>query len=88
MKIDGVGPLNSIQAYKRNMEQRNAASGVKKNKQHDSVNISDAAKELLDAHAAESKRSPRIPELKQSVEAGTYRVDAGKLAEKLLPFLK
>ncbi|MDT2192569.1 flagellar biosynthesis anti-sigma factor FlgM [Paenibacillus larvae] len=52
----------------------------------DEVQILAEAKELLDAR--EPERQKRIEELKQAVSAGTYQVDARKLAEKLLPFIK
>ena len=35
-----------------------------------------------------AERAQRIGELKQSVSTGTYHVDAGKIAEKLWPYLK
>lgn len=35
----------------------------------------------------ESGQSERVQQLKKAVEEGDYHVDAGKLAEKLLPYL-
>ena len=55
----------------------------------DQVQISSEAKEMLSTSKMEhAERSRHIQHLKQSVASGTYYVDSGKLAEKLLPFFK
>jgi len=55
----------------------------------DEVQISSEAQEMLESSRAESsERAERVKELKHAVQTGTYHVEAGKLAEKLLPYLK
>jgi len=89
MRVDGVRPSGGVaQTYGQRQEylrERQIQGGrVRK----DEVLISPEAKELLetgqitlDAHRA------KIEALKQAYESGTYRVDAYRLAEKILPHL-
>ncbi|MGG1312906.1 MULTISPECIES: flagellar biosynthesis anti-sigma factor FlgM [Cohnella] len=65
---------------------RSASGGSRK----DEVQISEEAKELLGAQGnlKEIDRAKRIEMLKKEVSSGTYYLDAGKIAEKLLPFLR
>ncbi|WP_371748142.1 flagellar biosynthesis anti-sigma factor FlgM [Paenibacillus nuruki] len=48
--------------------------------------------EMLQANStqasANAERAQKIQSLKEQVSSGTYNVDAGALADKLLPFLK
>lgn len=61
----------------------------KQARRKDEVQISAAAKEMLTTSQASSpERRKYIDQLKQSVASGTYHVEAGKIAEKLLPYLK
>jgi negative regulator of flagellin synthesis FlgM len=73
--------------YHKQSEQREARTERKK--QTDNIQIS---KEAQDMHSIENQsqqeRVNQIANLKEQVQTGTYFVDAGKLAEKLLPFLK
>lgn len=65
------------------------AIGVNKARKKDEVQISAAAKEMLTTSQANgAERTKHIDQLKQSVASGTYHVEAGKIAEKLLPYLK
>jgi negative regulator of flagellin synthesis FlgM len=54
----------------------------------DKVNISDRSREIADLMAAVNQlpdvREARVQEIKESVEAGTYRVDPRKVAEKMI----
>jgi len=54
----------------------------------DKVDISGRSRELADIAAAVDQlpdvREAKIREIKQSIEAGTYRVDPQKVAEKIL----
>lgn len=55
----------------------------------DEVSISSEALELLQSHQiSQAERGRKLEELKSAVQSGTYYVDAGKLAERLLPFIK
>lgn len=90
MKINGVGNVGGINPYNRNQESKaNQAIGKKDNKK-DAVQISSEAKELLGAQgsAEPDSQNQKIQELKQSVSAGTYQVEARKVAEKLFPYIK
>jgi len=82
MKINETQRLTGIQSYRKTGE-AHVAKQVRKS-QKDELQISSEAKELLSS----VRNEKRIEELKQAVASGTYHVDAWKLAEKLLPFLK
>ncbi|MNL85053.1 Anti-sigma-28 factor, FlgM [compost metagenome] len=71
-------------------ENRSANTADKKPKLKDQVEISSEAKELQEATGAvqTEEQVRRIEELKNSVSAGTYHVDARQLAEKLFPYFK
>ncbi|MNF09875.1 Anti-sigma-28 factor, FlgM [compost metagenome] len=64
---------------------------MKKSTRKDEVSISDEAIQLLQAQNTgknDPERALKIDNLKQQVSAGTYQVDASKLAEKLAPYFK
>lgn len=65
---------------------RSASGGSRK----DEVQISEEAKELLGAQGnlKEIDRAKRIEALKHEVSTGIYRVEADKLVEKILPFIR
>jgi negative regulator of flagellin synthesis FlgM len=89
MKINESGRLTSINAYRNNANTRDMKTTSKAGKARDDVQISDQAKELLEAQRLNhTGRAERLADLKSSVQAGTYHVDAGRIAEKLLPYLK
>ncbi|NJJ39441.1 flagellar biosynthesis anti-sigma factor FlgM [Paenibacillus apii] len=90
MKINESGRINPINLYQRNAESQRQEQ-MKKNTPKDEVTISTEAMKLLEAQnsgKADNERAQRIQSLKQQVSAGTYQVDASKLAEKLAPFFK
>lgn len=87
MKINDINRVTGInKGYQNQMEYRQFSQ---KSSKKDEVQISQAAQELLESSRAEgSERAEQIKALKQAVQTGTYHVEAGKLAEKLLPFFK
>ncbi|MNK59576.1 anti-sigma28 factor FlgM [compost metagenome] len=91
MKINETGRIGSINSYQRQLDNQRQLTD-KKTKRKDEVSISNAAQELLQAQANEKASDPariqRIQDLKAQVAAGTYKVDAGKLADKLAPYFK
>jgi negative regulator of flagellin synthesis FlgM len=88
MKINGINNIGGINKYARSADSRSASVG-KKEGQKDELIISSEAKELLGARNTENTQSTqRLEELKQQVSAGTYSVDARKIAEKLLPYIQ
>ncbi|QAY68575.1 flagellar biosynthesis anti-sigma factor FlgM [Paenibacillus protaetiae] len=87
MKINETQRISAINRYQKQNEARTAESGRKK--QTDKVQISTEAKEmLLTSQMNGAERASRVAELKKEVSTGTYQVDAGAIAEKLLPYLK
>ncbi|MEF2968073.1 flagellar biosynthesis anti-sigma factor FlgM [Paenibacillus sp. M1] len=89
MKINETGRIGAINNYQRQIEtQRKDLDS--KTRRKDEVSISTEAQELLKAQegSIDSSRLERIADLKQQVSSGTYNVDAGKLAEKLVPYFK
>lgn len=88
MKIQGTQRIDAIHAY-RNKQEHRTGDKAKTSRKHDEVHISAEAKQLHGAQSMnETDRMQRINELKRSVSAGTYHVDAKQLAEKLLPILR
>ncbi|GAB2721205.1 flagellar biosynthesis anti-sigma factor FlgM [Paenibacillus thermoaerophilus] len=88
MKINRVSHLNLVQSYQRQHDKINAGPAAR-SKQKDQVSISPEAQEMLDAQKLDAAASKdRVKQLKEAYTTGTYRVEAGKIAEKLLPFLQ
>ncbi|REK69560.1 flagellar biosynthesis anti-sigma factor FlgM [Paenibacillus paeoniae] len=86
LKINETNRIGGTNPYQKQSEFR--ADTAKKARQKDEVQISAAAKEMLTtSKLSHAERAERINELKQSVASGTYHVEAGKIAEKLLPYL-
>lgn len=64
------------------------ASGKLSAKKKDNVSISPEALELLQSQQlSEADKAKKIETLKSAVSSGTYHVDAGKIADRLLPFI-
>ncbi|GIP35594.1 flagellar biosynthesis anti-sigma factor FlgM [Paenibacillus sp. J2TS4] len=94
MKINDIQRIGAINPYQRNQHSYAQVQANKKGKQKDEVQISPEAKELLSSRAASShaevneSREKKIEDLKQAVSTGTYHIEAGKIAEKLYPYIK
>ncbi|MCA0757549.1 flagellar biosynthesis anti-sigma factor FlgM [Paenibacillus sp. N4] len=87
MKINETNRIGAHNPYQKQHEARLSQSN--KPRQKDEVQISAAAKEMLNSSQTQgTERSKQIEKLKQQVASGTYHVEAGKIAEKLLPYLK
>ncbi|WP_375104201.1 flagellar biosynthesis anti-sigma factor FlgM [Paenibacillus sp. RS8] len=89
MKINETGRINAINPYQRSADAQRQEQ-MKKSSRKDEVSISDEAIQLLQAQNSgnDAERALKIDSLKQQVSAGTYQVDAAKLAEKLAPYFK
>lgn len=89
MKINDVGRLGSIPSYKRQIENQRLTDAKRSNRK-DELSISPEAMEMLKSkeQAAGTDKAQRIQELKAQVASGTYQVDAGKIAEKMVPYFK
>jgi negative regulator of flagellin synthesis FlgM len=87
LKINESNRIGGTNPYSKQADFR--AEGAKKAKQKDEVQISAEAKEMLTTSKLNgTERAEQLEQLKKSVASGTYHVDAGKIAEKLLPYLK
>lgn len=86
MKINETNRIGAINPYQRNTE-TNVQGSQKKSARKDEASFSVEAMEMLQ-RSSNAERTQRIQELKQQVVSGTYKVDADKIAEKLLPFFK
>ncbi|MGG6313270.1 flagellar biosynthesis anti-sigma factor FlgM [Paenibacillus macerans] len=89
MKINETGRVGAINNYQRQVESQRKDTDSKARRK-DEVSISAEAKELLKAQETglDSERIQRIEDLKSQVSSGTYQVDSGKIAEKLVPYFK
>ncbi|WP_342563317.1 flagellar biosynthesis anti-sigma factor FlgM [Paenibacillus sp. FSL R7-0345] len=90
MKINETGRISPINPYQRNAEVQRQEQ-IKKSTRKDEVSISDEAIKLLQAQnngKVDTDRASKIESLKQQVSAGTYQVDAAKLADSLAPYFK
>ncbi|CAH1054247.1 flagellar biosynthesis anti-sigma factor FlgM [Paenibacillus pseudetheri] len=89
MKINETGRINAMNPYQRSADAQRQEQ-MKKSSRKDEVSISDEAIQLLQAQNSgnDAERALKIDSLKQQVSAGTYQVDAAKLAEKLAPYFK
>ncbi|NIK79346.1 negative regulator of flagellin synthesis FlgM [Paenibacillus castaneae] len=87
MKINETNRIGGLNPYQKQNETR--VNGTNKARQKDEVQISAAAKEMLStSQTSSTERTKQIEQLKRAVASGTYHVEAGKIAEKLLPYLK
>ncbi|WP_138227265.1 flagellar biosynthesis anti-sigma factor FlgM [Paenibacillus algicola] len=88
MKINETGRIGGVNSYQRSMETQRQEQQPKARRK-DEVSISTEAMEMLQAQGAKDPgRAEKIQALKEQVSSGTYKVDADKLAEKLLPYFK
>lgn len=89
MKINETGRAGAINNYQRQLDSQRKDTDSKARRK-DELSISEEAKELHKAQeeGMDTERAKRIEELKSQVSAGTYQVDAKKLAEKLVPYFK
>jgi negative regulator of flagellin synthesis FlgM len=85
MKINDINRLGAVNPYQTANNQRTESSTRKRQK--DELHISSEAMEMLSrAKVSNPEREKKIEQLKEAVSTGTYKVDAGKVAEKMLPF--
>jgi negative regulator of flagellin synthesis FlgM len=84
MKINDVQRINGINPYKKTNETKLTQSDGKKQKMKDEVNISSEAKELQGSNGL----SQQVRILKEAYTSGSYHVDAGKIADKIFPYIQ
>ncbi len=80
--------INSTNPYSKNQHKGNIAN--EKSKVKDQLSISAEAMSMLDQLSGSEQvdRKGKVAELKQQVATGTYQVEAGKVADKLLEWWK
>ena len=87
MKINHTQRINAVNPYQKQNDQQTA--GLSRKRKTDEVQISAEAQGLLsDSRVNDPERAKRIDDLKNSVSSGTYHVESGKIAEKLMPYFK
>lgn len=87
MKINQSQRINTVNPYQKQNDQQ--AGNVGRKRKTDEVQISAEAQEMLSVSRVDNpERTQRVNDLKESVSSGTYHVESGKIAEKLLPYLK
>lgn len=87
MKINDIQHIGAVNAYKKDASYKQAEIH-KKELRKDEVQISPEAMKLLGTQGTQAaSRSQKIDALRQSVASGTYHVESGKIAEKMLPYL-
>ncbi|MEO3947267.1 flagellar biosynthesis anti-sigma factor FlgM [Gorillibacterium sp. CAU 1737] len=90
MKINETSRIGGVNPYQKQQDGKLIGLGKEKAKPKDQLEISPEAKELqaADLGTVDPARASKVEELKRQVSTGTYHVDAGKIAEKLWPYLK
>lgn len=86
MKINNVG-LNQINPYQRNQQQAEKALQTTKTAA-DQLEISSAAKSMQTKSSVEVEQAEKVAAIKADIDAGTYRVDAKKLASNILDYYR
>ena len=91
MKINDINRIGAVNPYRKQVAGGPTGQVEKKGKAQDGVQFSEEAMKLLESQGAASvdpTRAAKLADLKEAVATGTYKVDAGKVAEKLLPYLR
>lgn len=85
MKINSFS-LRAIQSY--NQTPAAKKEGKKEVSFADTLEISTKAKEMQVSSSYQTARADKVSQLKDAVEAGTYKVDSRKLAENMLNYYR
>ncbi|TQR17370.1 flagellar biosynthesis anti-sigma factor FlgM [Psychrobacillus vulpis] len=86
MKITNIG-LSQVNPYKRNQQLSENAQNTRK-ATTDQLEISSAAKSMQTKSPIEVEQAERIAAIKADIDAGTYKVDAKKLASNILNYYR
>lgn len=87
MSIDRINRVAYINAYNTNSNK--TADKVNKNKNIDTIEISDLGKSLKDYSLSNKVTdAKKVAEIKSKVDSGTYNVDARLTARSLLNSMK
>lgn len=89
MKINENGKINPLQTYQKNNAAGKAAKETKA-AGRDELVISSEALEMAKKgpdQVNQEERAAHLAQIKQSVQSGTYEIDARKVAEKIARYL-
>ncbi|MEK4484790.1 flagellar biosynthesis anti-sigma factor FlgM [Psychrobacillus sp. FSL H8-0484] len=86
MKISNIG-LNQVNPYKRNQQLSEKAQNTSKTAA-DQLEISSVAKSMQTKSPVEVEQAERVAAIKADIDAGTYKVDAKKLAANILNYYR
>ncbi|GBF10534.1 MULTISPECIES: flagellar biosynthesis anti-sigma factor FlgM [Tepidibacillus] len=86
MKINDINRIQGINRYQQQINQKERQLKKTESKK-DEINISDEAKALLE-QTKDVGREEKINQIKDQIKNGTYQVDSGKVAEKILKWFK
>ena len=88
MNIKGIGPSNAINMYSKNAVKKVEKSNEVVNK--DRIEISDLAKSLsnYDVKEVAVNNDAKIETLRNSIQNGTYNVDAKLTAESIMKAIR
>ncbi|WP_042222441.1 flagellar biosynthesis anti-sigma factor FlgM [Oceanobacillus manasiensis] len=82
MKINGPNQTN-FNPYKSHLQKH---TEIKKETKQDQLEISNQAKQLQEGGKTSPERAEYIQNIKKAVDAGEYKVDAEKTAQKMIDF--
>jgi len=91
MKINDVNRLGAANPYRKHLATGGQMSVDKKSGAKDEVKFSEEALKLLESQelaASDPAKAAKLNELKDAVSSGTYKVDADKIAGKMLAYFK
>lgn len=91
MKINDINRMSGVNPYRKQLTPSQAGQTGRKDKPKDGVEFSEEAMKLLESQgttAADPARTAKLNELKEAVSSGTYKIDAGLVAEKLLSYFR
>ncbi|MFA1821340.1 flagellar biosynthesis anti-sigma factor FlgM [Virgibacillus oceani] len=82
MKINGPNQTN-FNPYKNQIQKQ---ADLKRDMKQDQIEISNQAKELLESEKADPKREAYVQDIKDKVDAGEYKINYEKTAQKMIDF--
>lgn len=88
MRIQGMKPVTGTNPYQKNQAKTNDIA--KSTKSKDQLTISAEAKALLEEVNSQHRleRQAKVEQLKDQISTGKYKIDAEKIADKLLEWWK
>jgi len=84
MKINGPNQTN-FNPYKNQLQKQ---ADLKKDMKQDQIEISNRAKNLLENDKTNPKREAYVQDIKDKADAGEYKINYEKTAQKMIDFWK